>query len=205
MKLYNFPFSGNCYKVRLLLNQLEIPFEKIDVKLFQQETQLPEFLAKNPSGKVPVLEIDSETFLSESSAILTYLARDTKFFPSDRLPQTEILKWLFFEQFSLAANLGRPRVWMKVMNQTEQMAPMIAYHQKLGNAALQVVEDHLTQHSFFVNENYTIADIAIYGYVHVADEAGYDMSQFPAIGAWCDRVRSQPNHITISEDKKPVS
>jgi glutathione S-transferase len=198
-RLYNFPFSGNCYKVRLLFNQLEIPVERVDVNIIQQETRLPEFLQKNPNGKVPVLEIEPDVFLSESNAILTYLARDTPFFSSDRLPQTEILKWLFFEQYSLGANLSRPRFWMKVANQADQFAPIIAYHQKQGYAALKVVEDHLTQQSFLAGERYSIADIAVYAYTHVADEGGYDMSQFSAIRAWCDRVRSQPNHITIAQ------
>ncbi|MBW4539479.1 MAG: glutathione S-transferase family protein [Myxacorys chilensis ATA2-1-KO14] len=196
-KLYDFALSGNCYKIRLLLTQLNLPFEKIAVNIVDQETHSPDFLQKNPNGKVPVLETESGVFLTESNAILTYLADGTAFFPRDRLEQTEILKWLFFEQSSLGANLSRPRFWISVAKQAEQFASLIAYHQRLGNAALKVMNEHLTQHPFLVGERYTIADIANYAYTHVANQGGYDMSQYPAIAHWCDRVSSQPNYISI--------
>lgn len=197
-KLYNFPLSGNCYRVRLLLAQLEIPFETIDVNILKQETRLPDFIRKNPNGKVPVLETESGTFLTESNAILTYLAEGSSYFSEDRLERTQMMQWLFFEQYSLGANLSRPRFWISVAKQADQFASLIAYHQKLGNAALSVVEEHLTSHSFFVSDRYTIADMAIYSYVHVADEGGFDLSQFPAIRDWCDRVQTQPNHLKIT-------
>ena len=198
-RLYNFPPSGNCYKLRLLLTQLQIPFELISVNLLNQETHLPEFLQKNPNGKVPVLEIEPDIFLIESNSILLYLSEETDFFPVDRLERNQVLKWLFFEQFSLGANLSRPRFWITVAKQAEQFASLIAYHQRLGKVGLDVMEEHLATHSFFVGERYTIADIALYSYSHMADEGGFDMSQFPNIRAWCDRVASQPNYITIVE------
>jgi glutathione S-transferase len=198
-QLYDFALSGNCYKVRLLLTQLDIPFERIPISIVDQESHLPEFLQKNPNGKVPVLEIEPEVFLTESNAILTYLADGTSFFSDDRRERTEILKWLFFEQYSLGANLSRPRFWITVAKQAEQFAPMIAYHQRLGTAALDVMEQHLTQHSFFVNDRYTIADLALYAYTHMADQGGYVMSQYPAVLTWCDRVASQPNYIAITQ------
>ncbi len=196
-RLYNFPPSGNCYKLRLLLTQLQIPFELISVNLLNQETRLPEFLQKNPSGKVPVLEIEPHIFLTESNSILLYLSEETDFFPVDRLEKNQVFKWLFFEQFSLGANLSRPRFWISILKQPEKFTPLIAYHQGLGKAGLEVMEKHLTDHSFFVGERYTIADIALYSYSHMADQGGYDMSQFPKIHEWCDRVQSQPNHIRI--------
>jgi glutathione S-transferase len=198
-KLYDFALSGNCYKVRLLLAQLGISFERIPINILGQESHLPDFLQKNPNGKVPVLEIEPDVFLTESNAILTYLADGTPFFSDDRRERTEILKWLFFEQYSLGANLSRPRFWITVAQQADQFAPIIAYHQRLGKAALDVMEQHLTQHSFFVNDRYTIADLALYAYTHLADQGGYAMNQYPAILKWCDRVASQPNYIAITQ------
>lgn len=196
-RLYNFPPSGNCYKVRLLLTQLGIPFECINVSVVNQETRLPEFLQKNPNGKVPVLEIAPDRLLTESNSILLYLAEGTEFLPSDRLECAQVTQWLFFEQYSLGANLSRPRFWISVAKQAEKFARMIAYHQQLGNAALAVLEQHLEPRSFLVGERYSIADIAVFAYTHVAAEGGYDLSAFPAIQAWVQRVQAQPNYIPI--------
>lgn len=195
--LYDFPASGNCYKVRLLLTQLGIPFETVNVNIRNQESHLPDFLQKNPNGKVPVLAIAPETYLSESNAILMYLADGSQLLPSETLERTRVMQWLFFEQFSLGANLSRPRFWISVVKQAEQFAPIIEYHQRLGTAALDVVEQHLAEHAFFVSDRYTIVDIAIYAYTHVAEEGGYDLSRLPATRAWIDRVQAQPNYIPL--------
>ena len=198
-QLYDFPLSANCYKVRLLLTQLEIPFERINVNLLQQETRLPEFLEKNPIGKVPVLEIEPEVFLSESGAILTYLAEGTEYFPSDRLTRTRVLQWLFFEQYSLSANLSRPRFYISIAKEPEKVTDLIDYWQNLGYQALDTMEQHLANHSFFVNDCYSIADIALYAYTHIASEGGYDMSKYSAIQSWCERVKAQPNYLAIAD------
>ncbi|MBI4782112.1 MAG: glutathione S-transferase family protein [Oscillatoriophycideae cyanobacterium NC_groundwater_1537_Pr4_S-0.65um_50_18] len=197
-KFYDFPLSGNCYKVRLLLTQLGIPFETINVDILQQETSLPDFLQKNPNGKVPVLEIEPGTFLTESNSILLYLAEGTALLPTAKLDRIQVMQWLFFEQFSLGANLSRPRFWISVTQQAEKFASLIQYHQRLGNVALQVMEQHLAERSFFVNEQYTIADIALYAYTHRATEGGYDMSPFPKIADWCRLVRSQPQYVSLA-------
>lgn len=197
-QLYDAPPSGNCYKVRLLLTQLGIPFERINVNILQQETRLPEFLEKNPTGKVPVLQIEPDVFLSESGAILTYLALGTEYLPSDRLTQTRVLQWLFFEQYSLSPNLSRPRFHISVAKQPEKVAHLIDYWQNLGYQALDTMEQHLTNRSFFVNDCYSIADIALYAYTHVANEGGYDMSKYSAISSWCERVKAQRNYIAIA-------
>jgi glutathione S-transferase len=198
-QLYDFPLSANCYKVRLLLTQLEVPFERINVNLLQQETRLPEFLEKNPTGKVPVLEILPEVFLSESGAILTYLAEGTPYFPGDRLMRTRVLQWLFFEQYSLSANLSRPRFYISVLKQPDKVTHLIDYWRELGYQALDTMEEHLTNHSFFVNDCYTIADIALYAYTHIASEGGYNMSKYSAIQSWCERVKVQPNYLAIAD------
>ena len=198
-RLYDFQLSGNCYKIRLLLTQLGLPFECIAIDLRHQATRLPEFLQKNPTGKVPVLEIEPEVFLAESGAILLYLAEGTPFLATDRLEKTRILEWLFFEQYSLGPNLSRPRFFMTVINQPEKAAHLFPYWQTLGNQALAVMEQHLTRQQFFVGDRYTIADIALYAYTHVADAGGYDLSQYPAIQAWCDRVQQQPHYHPMIE------
>jgi glutathione S-transferase len=198
-QLYDFALSANCYKVRLLLTQLEVPFERINVNLLQQETRLPEFLEKNPTGKVPVLEILPEVFLSESGAILTYLAEGTPYFPGDRLMRTRVLQWLFFEQYSLSANLSRPRFYISVLKQPDKVTHLIDYWRELGYQALDTMEEHLTNHSFFVNDCYTIADIALYAYTHIASEGGYNMSKYSAIQSWCERVKVQPNYLAMAD------
>jgi glutathione S-transferase len=199
-QLYDVPVSGNCYKVRLLLTQMGIPFDRINVNLLQGETRVPEFLQKNPSGKVPVLEIESGVFLSESGAILTYLAEGTEFFPSDnRLTRTRILQWLFFEQYSLSPNLSRPRFFISIAKQPDKFAHLIDHWRNLGYQALEVMEQHLENHPFFVNDSYSIADIALFSYTHVASEGGYDMSKYTAIQAWCERVKAQSNFIAIGD------
>jgi glutathione S-transferase len=204
-KLYESPGSGNCYKVRLLLTQLKTPFERINVNLLLGETRLPEFLQKNPIGKVPVLQIEPEVFLSESGAILTYLAEGTDYFPStasleeNRLTRTRILQWLFFEQYSLGPNLSRPRFFISIAKQPEKFSHLIDHWRNLGYQALDTMEQHLNKNSFFVNNSYTIADIALYAYTHVAEQGGYDMNKYPEIQAWCERVKSETNYIAITE------
>jgi glutathione S-transferase len=199
-QLYDFPISGNCYKVRLLLSQLGIGCDRININLLQGETRLPEFLQKNPTGKVPVLEVEPSIFLSESGAILNYLAEGTEYLPNDSLiSRTRVLEWLFFEQFSLGVNLSRPRFFISVAKQPEKVAHLIDYWRNSGYQALDVMESHLSKHAFFANDTYTIADIALYAYTHVAEEGGYEMGKYPFIKQWCERVRAQPNYIGIND------
>lgn len=199
-KLYDFLPSGNGYKVRLLLTLLDIPFEIIELNILERETRTPEFLAKNPNGKIPLLEIAPDKFLSESNAILYYLARDTEYFPEDKYSQAQVMQWLFFEQFSHEPNLATARYWISVLKQPEKYAEQLKQKQKLGNAALQVMEQHLSDRHYFVAEKYTIADICLYGYTHVAEEGGFDLCQYPAIQAWLQRVSDRPQHILITDN-----
>jgi len=161
-RLYNFPRSGNCYKVRLLLTQLAVPFEQVDINLLTQENRLPNFLQKNPNGKVPVLELETDRFLFESNSILLYLSEGTEYLPIDRWERSQVVQWLCFEQYSLGANLSRPRFWISIAKQAEKFATLIDYHQRLGNAALEVLEQHLSSRSFVANARYSIADIALF-------------------------------------------
>ncbi len=198
-KLYNFLPSGNGYKVRLLLTQLQIPFELIELNILKQETRTPEFLAKNPKGKIPLLEIAPEQYISESNAILYYLSQGTEYFPHDKYQQTQIMEWLFFEQYSIVPNLATSRYWISVLKQPDRYQEQIQQKQQLGYAALNVMEQHLQNHDFFVVDKYSIADIGLYAYTHVAEEGGFDLAKFPAILAWFERIQAQPRHILITD------
>ena len=197
-KLYDFLPSGNCYKVRLLLTQLGINFERIDVDILQGESRTPEFLSKNPNGRVPVLETDSGQFLAESNAILFYLGADTDLFPNDHFERAQVLQWLFFEQYSHEPFIATSRYWISILGKAEEYREALEQKREPGYAALDVMERHLTHHKFFVAERYTIADIALFAYTHVADEGGFALTQFPAIQAWIKRVQAQPRHISIN-------
>lgn len=198
LKLYNFLPSGNCYKIRLLLTQLEIPFEKIEVNILKNESRTSEFLAKNPNGRVPVLELESGEFLAESNAIIFYCSEGTKFLPSDQFLRAQVLQWLFFEQYSHEPFIATSRFWITYLGKAEEYIEAIEQKRAPGYAALAVMEKHLQQHNFFVGEQYTIADIGLFAYTHVAHEGNFDLSKFPAIQAWIKRVEAQPLHISIN-------
>jgi glutathione S-transferase len=198
-KLYDFLPSGNGYKVRLLLTQLQIPFELIKLDILQGETRTDEFLQKNPNGKIPLLEIAPDEFISESNAILYYLSQETVYFPQDKYQQAQVMQWLFFEQYSHEPNIATPRFWLTELKQADKYQAQIEQKRKLGYAALNVMEQHLKTHDFFVANQYTIADIGLYAYTHVAEEGGFELTKFPAILAWFKRIESQPGHILITD------
>ena len=197
LRLHDYLESGNGYKVRLLLSQLQLPFERIEHDILRGETRTPEYLALNPNGRIPLLELEDGTCLAESNAIQWYLAEDTRFLPDDRVLRAQVLQWLFFEQYSHEPYVAVPRFWAHagLMDEKRDQLP-----EKIerGNAALRVMEDHLAGHAYFVGERYSIADIALYAYTHVAEEGGFELAPYPAIRAWCERVREQPGHIPIT-------
>ena len=199
-KLYDFLPSGNGYKVRLLLTQLQIPFELIELNIVDGETRTTEFLVKNPNGKIPLLEIAPDRFISESNAILYYLSQGTEYFPPDKYQQAQVMQWLFFEQYSHEPNIATPRYWISILQKPEEYQEQILQKQKLGYKALEVMEQHLKQHDYFVADKYTIADIGLYAYTHVAEAGGFDLSKFSAINSWFKRVQSQPKHILITNN-----
>jgi glutathione S-transferase len=200
-KLYDFLPSGNSYKVRLLMTQMGMPFERINVNILQGETRTVEFLSKNPNGKIPVLEVDNGEYLAESNAILVYLSEGTEFLPYDRFLRAQVLQWLFFEQYSHEPFIATSRFWISILGKAEEYQTEIEKKREPGYAALKVMENHLSNHQFFVGERYTIADIALFAYTHVADEGGFDLSNFPCIQAWIERVKSQPRYISITEER----
>jgi glutathione S-transferase len=197
VRLYDFADSGNGYKVRLLLAQLAASYEYVPVDILHGQSRSPEFLARNPNGRIPVLELDDGTFLPESNAILFYLAEGTPFLPLDRLERAQVLQWMFFEQYSHEPNIATSRFWLRHTEIDDERRKRLAEKQALGNAALGVMERHLEDRRFFVAGRYTIADIALYAYTHVAGEGGFDLAPFPAIGRWLERVCSQARHVPI--------
>ncbi|MFB2880461.1 glutathione S-transferase family protein [Floridanema aerugineum] len=197
-KFYEFFSSGNCYKIRLLLTQLDIPFQRIEINILKGESRTPEFLSKNPNGRTPVLEIEPGKFLAESNAILFYLSEGTDFLPTDSFEKAQVLQWLFFEQYSHEPYIATSRFWITT-GKAEEYREALNQKRAGGEAALKVMEKHLTEHQYFVGERYTIADIALFAYTHVADEGGFDLSGFPAIQAWIKRVQTQPKHISITQ------
>ncbi|AFY71240.1 Glutathione S-transferase domain protein [Thalassoporum mexicanum PCC 7367] len=200
MKLYTFQPSGNCYKVRLLLAQLGLEYKAIELNPFKPETFPPEFLSINPAGKVPVLGLDSGEVLLESSAMLCYLAEGSDFYSDDRLKRAQILRWLFFEQFSIAPNIGPVRVWIKMFKQADRYAEVIKFKRQKAYAALEVIEKQLSlpQNPFLVGNQYTIADMAMFAYINLAPQGDFDLSPYPAINRWLERIKTQPGYIDIS-------
>ena len=194
--------SGNGYKVRLLLTQLGIPFERIEYDTTLDETRTPDFLGRiNPNGRIPVLETDEGNFLPESGAILFYLAEGTPFLPEGRLERARVLQWMFFEQYSHEPNIAVARAWLHVfgLEMTEERRLALGTKRKLGNDALGVMETHLKDEDFFVGGSYSVADIALYAYTHVAHEGGFDLAGYPAVRAWIERVAAQPGYIPITQ------
>jgi glutathione S-transferase len=201
LRLHDYLPSGNGYKVRLLLTQLGIPFERIEYDITAGETRTSEFLDDvNADGRVPVLETDEGELLPESNAILVYLSEGTPFLPEDRLGKARTLQWMFFEQYSHEPNIAVARAWLHVFDtkMTEKRRTALEAKQKLGYDALGVMEEHLKDNDFFVENRYSVADIALYAYTHVADEGGFDLEGFPAVRAWLERVSSQPGYIPMT-------
>lgn len=198
LTLYDNLSSGNGYKVRLLLHQLAIPFTRVELDIDRRETRTPAFLAKNPNGRVPVLELEDGTCLAESNAILWYLAEGTDFLPGERLARAQVLQWMFFEQYSHEPNIATSRYWLTHgIDLTPERQSALAAKKQAGTEALGVMEQRLQRAPYFADERYTIADIALYAYTHVAEEGGFALAPYPALRAWLARVAAQPRHVPI--------
>ena len=196
--LYSMQRSGNSYKVRLALARLGIPYKLVEVDILKGESRTPEFLAKNPNGQVPLLEVAPDRHLAESNAILWYVAGGSMLAPEDRIGRAEALQWMFFEQHSLEPNIGAAYFWLSLVKggrdlQTHALEDWM----ERGYAALQVMENHLKTHHYFAASQLTVADIALYGYTHVADRCDYDLATFPAIRAWLRRVEQTPGFVAM--------
>ena len=197
MRLYDSLESGNCYKVRLLLAQLSRPYQLIEINTDRGESRTPEFLAKNPNGRVPLLETDDGVFLAESNAILWYLAEATELIPTSAIGRAQVLQWMLFEQYSHEPYVAVARYIMRHLADNHPRRAELPERRKQGLAAFSVMETHLQSRRFFVDETYSVADIALYAYSHVADQGGFDLAAFPAVRHWLERVASQPNYICL--------
>lgn len=195
MRLYNVAYSGNSYKVRLLLAQLGIACELVEVDILKGESRTPGFLRINPNGRTPVLD-DNGFVLAESNAILAYLARATKFLPDDRQSWALVLQWLFFEQYSHEPYLATSRFLLQHKPDSSERAAALAVRRDGGWAALKVMEGHLANDDFFVGD-YSIADIALFAYTHVAHEGGFSLDEFSHIRSWIERVKQQRGFIPM--------
>ena len=197
--LHQMHVSGNCYKVRLAARQAGVALELRDYGLHDGETRRPDFLAKNPNGRVPMLELDDGTCLPESGAILWYLGKGTPLVPEGRLEQAEVLHWMFFEQYSHEPYVAVARFWLAFAPpaELEKKRHLVPEWHAKGNAALGVMETHLRDREWFAAGRYTIADIALYGYTHCAADGGFDLGRYPAVQAWLARVAAQPGHVTL--------
>jgi glutathione S-transferase len=197
LRLYDYSDSGNGYKARLALAQLAIPHRVIEVDIDKGETRTPEFLAMNPNGRIPLLALDNGVYLAESNAILCYLAEGSALMPKDALDRALVLQWLFFEQYNHEPNVATSRYWLRHGLLTPAREPLFAQKRLAGYAALAVMEKHLAAQDFFVAGGYSIADIALFAYTHVADQGGFELERFPAVTAWLERVRAQPRHVPM--------
>jgi glutathione S-transferase len=205
LTLYSQQASGNAYKPRLLMALLGIPFRIVDVNTYDGSTRKPEFLEKNPIGKVPVIEFDDGRRLAESNAMLLHLAEDTPYLPADAFVRAKTYEWLFFEQYSHETAIAVRRSILTSPERAAQRTPeRLASLLDAGNHALRVMERRLSGADWLAGDRYSVADIALYAYTHVAEEGGFDLSGYPGIEAWITRVASRPGHVSI-EWRPPVS
>jgi len=189
--------SGNCYKVKLALEQLGKPYRWVEVDSTRGETRSKEFLSRNPNGKVPTLQLEDGTYLPESNAILYYLAEGTPLLPADKLGRARALQWMFFEQYSHEPYIAVARSILRYQPPESPRRAELPRLQERGNQALAVMEQHLSRSPFVAGTGYSVADIALFAYTHVAADGGFELKRYPAVSAWLARVRAQPKHVAL--------
>jgi glutathione S-transferase len=195
--LYDSPVSGNCYKVRLLLAHLGIPVERHSVDV-RDRSNRDELLGDlNPALRVPTLVLDDGRPIGESGAILWFFGESSRFVPEDRYERAQVLQWMFFEQYDHEPAIAVARFWLAYSGRPEAFSDRLEERTAAGHRALAAMERHLEGREFFVGDALTLADIALYAYTHVAHEGGFDLSGYPALGRWLERVAAEPGHIPI--------
>jgi len=195
MRVYGMSGSGNCHKVRMVLESLKLPYEWTEIDTVRGDTRTAQFLAMNPNGKAPLLEVETGNYLPESNAIIFYLAEGTPLLPDDRLLRARVLQWLFFEQYSHEPYIAVARFLRKFHPDPASQRSLADSKMNGGYRALEVMEQQLGRGAFFVGDRYSIADIALYAYTHVAHEGGFDLERFPSVRAWLARVRGEPGYV----------
>jgi glutathione S-transferase len=198
MKIYGDIHSGNCYKIKLLTSILEIDHEWIEVDILANETQTDEFLKKNPNGKIPLLELNDGRCISESNAILNYLAEGSDLSSEDAYEKAKILQWQFFEQYSHEPYIAVARFISKYLGLPEDRKEEYQSKQAGGHKALKVMEDQLAKTDYLVSNQMSVSDISLYGYTHVANEGGFDLSEYPAIKKWINRIQSHQSYVSMA-------
>ena len=196
-KVFGDMLSGNCYKIKLLMQFLELKHEWIHIDILANQTHTNEFKRMNPNTRIPVIQLEDDTYLWESNAILNYLAQDTKFLPDDRYQKAQVLQWQFFEQYSHEPYIATARYINKYLGLPEERKAEYHGKQAGGHKALKVMNDHLANRQFFVSDSVTIADISLYAYTHVADEGGFDLSSYTNIHRWFKDFEAIPNYIEM--------
>ena len=195
--VYGMADSGNCYKVKLALEQLQLPYRWVEVDSTKGGTRTAEFLAMNPNGKVPTLQLEDGGYLPESNAILNYLAEGSRLLPGDRLGRARTLQWMFFEQYSHEPYVAVARFILRYLPpDSPRRAELPRLHER-GNQALAVMEQHLRGEPFFAGRQYSIADIALFAYTHCAADGGFDLGRYPGVRAWLERVQTQPRFVPL--------
>ncbi|TDU26612.1 glutathione S-transferase [Panacagrimonas perspica] len=199
MKLFAMTGSGNCWKAATLMEQLGIAFEWIEVDVVGGATRTPAFLARNPNGKVPLLEIRPGQYLAESNAMLCYLAEGSPLLPKERYARAKVLEWMFFEQYSHEPYIATVRYWVKFLGKRDEWKEKIATAMERGHAAFGVMERQLQHQPFLAGDAYSVADIALFAYTHVADEGGYELTKYPGVRDWLARVAARPGFRAMRE------
>ena len=202
MRLYDYAASANCYKARLLLAQLGRPYERVPVDIFAGESTTPSYRAKNPAGRTPALELDSGETIAESNAILLYLGEGTSCVPQDLLERARVWQWLFFEQNLFEPNVGTARFW-RLTGRDSQRPEVFGARLESAQAALAVLDEGVRGREFLLGDRYTVADVSLYAYAHVAGDAEPDMSTYPAVGEWLGRVERTPGFVNDLEPYPP--
>jgi glutathione S-transferase len=199
--LHEYSASGNCYKVRLTAAHVGAPLESREYDILKGETRTPEFLANvNANGRIPVLQI-GDRFIPESNAACFYLADGSSLVPTDKFDRADMLRWMFFEQYSHEPNIATIRYWLAHVGlealtglQREQIGPK----RKAGNEALKLMDEHLTEREWLVGASISLADICLFAYTHVADEGGFDLDLYPGVIAWMERIMLHPKHVEMN-------
>jgi glutathione S-transferase len=197
--LYQDPRSGNCYKALLTASHLGIPLQTRDIDVMSGATRSPAFLRMNPNGRVPLLQLDDGTCLPESNAIIWYLAEQSPLIPQDRLERAQMLQWMFFEQYSHEPYIAVARFWLAFMpeeKRRERIHMLPEWHTK-GNAALAVMDQHLSKHDWFAGQAYSLADIALYAYTHCAADGGFNLNNYPQVQRWLSSVEKTKGYIPM--------
>jgi glutathione S-transferase len=195
--LYDSPVSGNCYKVRLLLAHLGIAYERRPLDVVDRSNRPAVLGGLNPSLRVPTLVLDDGRPLGESGAILWYFAEGTRFVPEDPYERAQVLQWMFYEQYDLEPALAVVRFWVAYSGRADEFADRLPERMRAGRRVLATLEQRFADHPYAVRDSLTLADIALYGYTHVAEEGGFELEPYPAVRTWLERVAAEPGHVPI--------